>query len=206
MQFYKNDVLLFQGDSVTEGGRNLNEPYDLGSGYVSLIRDKLLERYPEHNLTILNRGISAHRAAELAERWDADCVSLKPSAVTILVGINDTWHRYSYRFEHVTAEMFYNQYKEILVKTKNITGRVVLMEPFLLPANDEMLNWREDLDSKTHVIRKLALEFSALYVPLDGLFAAAYIKRGIGYYAPDGVHPSHDGCRLIADAWLDCVL
>ena len=134
----KFDAILFQGDSVTEGGRNTADPSDLGHGYVRMIRDKLSETHTGHHSTLLIRGISGNRAADLAERWDTDCIALKPDVVTILVGINDMWHQYAYKYERVTAGMFHDSYEEILEKTKSVTDRIILMEPFLLPADDEM--------------------------------------------------------------------
>jgi lysophospholipase L1-like esterase len=201
----KGDVLLFQGDSVTEGSRVLCEPGDIGTGYVGMIRDMLNERYPGRDLTVLNRGISGNKVSDLARRWDADCEALKPDVVTILIGINDTWHRFKHGSGHVTDMMFYDDYREILEKTKKLTDRILLMEPFLLPVDEEMHGWRGDLDGKIHAARRLAVEFGALYVPLDGLFAAAYARDGMELYAPDGVHPTAAGCGLIAGAWADAV-
>jgi lysophospholipase L1-like esterase len=196
-------LILFQGDSVTQEDRNIGAPNDLGTGYVGMINDMIAAKYPGRDIKLLNRGISGHKVADLAERWDRDCVVLKPDMVTVLIGINDTWHRFSGSGGHVTTDAFYAVYKEILDKTRKVTERIILMEPFLLPVRDEMHRWREDLDGKIHAVRRLAVEYKTLYVPLDGLFAAAYARDGMAKYAPDGVHPSSEGCRLIAEAWVD---
>jgi len=187
-----NDTLLFQGDSVTAAG-----------GYVGYIRDMLKQKNPGLALTILNRGISGNKVSDLVKRWDGDCMALNPDIVTILIGINDTWHRFKHNAGHVTNDMFYNSYAEILTKTKKQTDKIILMEPFLLPVQNEMHGWREDLDGKIQTVRRLAVEFKTLYVPLDGLFAAAYARDGMVKYAEDGVHPSDDGCKLIAKSWLN---
>jgi lysophospholipase L1-like esterase len=51
-------------------------------------------------------------------------------------------------------------------------------------------------------VRQLAREFRAIYVPFDGVFAAAACRREPAFWAPDGVHPSPAGHALMAEAWL----
>ena len=62
--------------------------------------------------------------------------------------------------------------------------------------------WWEDLDPKIQVVRNLAMEYNATYIPLDGLFAAAAAKTHPKVWAEDGVHPSQKGHALIAVAWM----
>ena len=50
-----------------------------------------------------------------------------------------------------------------------------------------------------------AREFDAIFVPLDGPFAAAATQREMGFWLPDGVHPTAPGHALIAQAWLKAV-
>ena len=80
--------------------------------------------------------------------------------------------------------------------------RLIVMEPFLLPTPPDREAWRIDLDPKIAVARKLAREFDAIFVPLDGPFAAATTRREMGFWLPDGVHPTAAGHALIAQAWL----
>ena len=56
--------------------------------------------------------------------------------------------------------------------------------------------WRVDLDPKIAVARQLAREFNALYVPMDGLFAAASTKAAMEFWLADGVHPDSGRARL----------
>lgn len=202
MPFQMSDVILFQGDSITDTGRNRNDAHSLGTGYALMLAGKLGALYPELNLTFYNRGISGNRAADLQERWTEDCLELKPTWVSIYIGINDTWRRYDSGHE-TSPEAFEASYRDLIERTKAETGaRLVLIEPFVLPEPEDRIRWREDLDPKIQVVRKLAREYRALLVPLDGLFAAASMKAESAYWAPDGVHPSPAGHALIADAWL----
>ncbi|MCE3200614.1 SGNH/GDSL hydrolase family protein [Paenibacillus sonchi] len=202
MEFQENDIILFQGDSITDWGRNYEDPSSLGVGYALMVAARLGLLYPEKKLTFINRGISGNRAADLQRRWDKDCLELKPTVVSIYIGINDTWRRFD-SGEETTAAQFEASYRDIIERTLRATNaKLILVEPFVLPVPEDRKGWRQDLDPKIHVVRELAREYGALLVPLDGLFAAASMKADSAFWAPDGVHPSPAGHALITDAWL----
>lgn len=201
----QGDVVLFQGDSITDAGRNREVGSDLGRGYAYLTAALFGAKYPEKQVQFLNRGISGNRVVNLQERWQADCLDLKPTWVSIYIGINDTWRRYD-RQDETSAEKFESGYRDILNRTKgSLDAKLVLIEPFVVPHPEDRKTWREDLDPKIQVVRELAREYGALLVPLDGLFAAASMRAEPKYWAPDGVHPSPAGHALIAEAWLKAV-
>ncbi len=75
----------------------------------------------------------------------------------------------------------------------------------MLPIPADRENWREDLDPKIAIVRKLAREYGALYVPFDGLFAQAATQREPAFWASDGVHPTAAGHALMAQTWLRAV-
>ncbi|MFC7679449.1 SGNH/GDSL hydrolase family protein [Paenibacillus sp. GCM10028914] len=198
-------VLLFQGDSITDCGRNYNDKDNLGSGYALMISGKLGLTYPEKKIRFLNRGISGNLVVDLRARWEEDCIRLNPSWVSIMVGINEVGRKYK-QGEPTSTEAYYEGYKELLVQTIEKTGaKIILMEPFLLPVDDVTKQWREDLDPKIQAVRELAREFNTLYVPLDGLFAAAITQHDMTYYAPDGIHPTAAGHALISEAWMTAI-
>lgn len=200
-----NAVVLFQGDSITENWRRHEDGASLGIGYANVIASQFGYKYPHKQATFLNRGIGGDRVTDLTRRWQTDCLDLKPTLVSIFIGINDTWRRYDAN-NPMSAEQFYTLYRNLLVVTREeLNAGLVLMEPFLLPVREEQWAWREDLDPKIQAVRQLAREFGLPYVPLDGLFAAAAATNGPEYWAPDGVHPSAAGNGLIAEAWLKAV-
>ncbi|TDW17519.1 SGNH/GDSL hydrolase family protein [Kribbella kalugense] len=190
-------TVVFAGDSVTDCGRR-TDPDGLGDGYVRKVYDDLGERRP----TIVNAGISGHRAADLAARWSADVLAHDPSLVSILIGINDTWRRYDEN-DPTTAESFEASYRSML---DALNCPVVLMEPFLLPVKDGQDEWREDLDPKLEVVRKLAVEYGAILVPTDVELTKQAASVGAATLAGDGVHPSAAGHRALADLWRRYVL
>ncbi len=197
----KNDVIVFQGDSVTDCGRSAS-PSGLGHGYVLMVAGALLATRPGLDLTIYNRGISGNRTKDLIARWDDDCIALRPTVLSILVGINNTWRRYD-SADPTDAEVFRGEYKRLLSSARDGGVReIVMLEPFLLPVPEDRKGWREDLDPKIVMCRELAAEFECTYVPLDGIYNAAAAKTGPAYWADDGVHPSVAGHGLIADHWM----
>lgn len=201
-----NDTVLFQGDSVTDAGRDHADPASLGRGYPLLIASSLLASYPDLQLSFLNRGISGNRTKDLLSRWDEECISLKPDVLSILIGINNVWRRYD-SADPTEPESFGHEYRTLLARAREGGVReIVILEPFLLPVPEDRRRWREDLDPKITICRELAAEFGAIYLPLDGLFNAASARTGAEYWAPDGVHPAPAGHGLIARAWTQALI
>ncbi len=200
--------LAFLGDSVTDCGRRLPESAPLGDGYVRLLADILSGSNGPVN--IINRGVNGSRVSDLLQRLDGD-LSEPADIVTVLVGINDTWRRFDSGL--VTSAASYEaDYRELVAHIKAVgCRRLVVMEPFLLPQDDDQATWRADLDPKIEAVRRIAAETGATLVPLDVEFTNAHraaVARGDGEAArltADGVHPTALGHRLIADTWLAAV-
>ena len=189
----KKTLILFQGDSITDCGRNWDEPDKLGDGYVRLLTTMLPGKYPEHKFEFINRGVSGDKVRDLVCRWDNDCISLQPDCLSILVGINDTLITPITEFEE--------EYRVLLRRTTNeINTRIIMCEPFLLSGDSNA--YREDLNPKIEVIRRLAKEYNTVLVPLDEIFHEAFSLKTPEYWAPDGVHPSPEGHALIAKSWI----
>ena len=110
--FGKGNTVLFQGDSITDAGRDKekelpNNPRSFGQGYAFLAASALLNALPEKQLTIYNRGISGNKVYQLAERWQKDCLDLKPDVLSILIGVNDYWHMRNGKYDG-TVEVYEN--------------------------------------------------------------------------------------------------
>jgi acyl-CoA thioesterase-1 len=198
-----NDTLLFTGDSITDCGRVRDDASHLGFGYAAMTAAHLQARLASPQLRIFNRGISGNRVVDLLKRVETDLLALQPTVVSILIGINDTWRRYD--SGNVTdVKSFERDYRTLLEKIAGtLEARIILLEPFVLHVPDDRHAWREDLNPKIDVTRKLALEFQADLLPLDGIFAQAATHAPAAYWAADGVHPTAAGHALIAETWLE---
>lgn len=192
----KRTLILFQGDSITDCGRIWDDPDNLGDGYVRLLTTMLPGKYPEHEFKFINRGVSGDKVMDIVCRWDVDCISLQPDWLSILVGINDTLITSITEFEE--------GYQTLLRRTTSeLDSKIILCEPFLLSVDNNA--YREDLNPKIEVIRKLSREYNTILVPLDKIFHEACSLKAPGYWAPDGVHPSPEGHALIAKSWIKYV-
>jgi lysophospholipase L1-like esterase len=90
-------IVLFQGDSITDCGRDrsiqaANDARALGTGYPLLLAGALRERNLDRDLQVFNRGVSGNTVDDLHARWAADAINIKPGVLSILIGVNDKWH------------------------------------------------------------------------------------------------------------------
>ncbi|MEE1074153.1 MAG: SGNH/GDSL hydrolase family protein [Acutalibacteraceae bacterium] len=200
----KKIKLLFQGDSITDWGRNMENNHDLGDGYVKYSAQLLNEKYPEIEFEFINLGISGNETKDLVERLETDFININPDVVSILVGVNDTWHHADQK-DWISNDIFEEQYRTVLKAIKEKTkAKIMILEPFLIPVEDKLF-FREDLAFKIEVIRKLAREYADVYVPLDGLFNSAFICEEPITFATDGVHPTEKGAKFIAKIYVDYI-
>jgi lysophospholipase L1-like esterase len=210
--FSEGEVLLFQGDSITDAGRNKerelpNTAGSFGTGYALLTASWLLEELAQKKLTIYNRGISGNKVFQLADRWEKDCLALEPDVLSILIGVNDYWHMRNGRYDG-TPEVFENDYRALLQRTKSsLPGiRLVICQPFILPgtsAVDE--SWIKPFNPYQEIAERMAKEFDAVWVPFQEAFNQATQCAPATYWAGDGVHPSMAGAQLMAETWLNAV-
>nr|MBC7611996.1 SGNH/GDSL hydrolase family protein [Pseudopedobacter sp.] len=212
LKLVNSDIILFQGDSITDSGRkkddsNYNNPTSLGSGYVVQATGDLLLDYADKGLKIYNKGISGNKVYQLAERWDADCLQIKPNLLSILIGVNDYWHKHDGKYNG-TIEIYNNDFRGLLNKTKAALPQVklIIMEPYALKgikAVDD--TWYPEFDEYRFAAKQIAKEFNAQFIPLQTVFDEA-IKVAPGeYWSADGVHPTLAGAKLIAHAWTKVV-
>jgi len=206
-----HSVVLFQGDSITDCGRSreedsTNEIHFLGNGgYVCMSAASLLADRPSDGLCIHNRGVAGDRIVDLYARVLRDTINLKPDVLSVLIGVNDTWHGFNNngipipKFERIYRD-YLNEVRESL---PNI--RLVLCEPFVLRCGVVTDDWVTEMDLRREVVRRLVSDYAATFVPFQGLFDEAVKKAPAEYWASDGVHPSAAGHCLMARAWLDAV-
>ncbi|MHB0999856.1 MAG: SGNH/GDSL hydrolase family protein [Armatimonadota bacterium] len=196
----KDAIVLFQGDSITDAGRNREDGNDLGPGYAMMAAAWFMASHSDLNVKFLNRGISGNTVKDLQGRWTEDCLDLKPTWVSILIGINDTW------WAGVKAEEYEAAYRDILDRVKdNLNARLILMEPYIMPVTEDYDRVRSPLDLKIDIVRKLAREYDAILITVDGIFAKACTERESSYWTPDGVHLFPAGNALLAQSWLKAV-
>lgn len=203
------DVILFQGDSITDCGRaREGSPVNggLGGGYVTFVAAQLLAARPADGLSIVNRGISGNRIVDLYARIKADTINLKPDVLSVLIGVNDTWHEFGSR-NGVAVPKYERIYRDFLTEVRAALPaiRLVLCEPFVLRCGVVTQDWVVEMDQRRAVVAKLAHEFGAVFVPFQAMFDAAVKEAPAAYWAGDGVHPTIAGHQRMAQTWLKAV-
>ncbi len=199
----KTIKLLFQGDSITDAGRDYADSHHLGNGYVKYAAGLLQETYPDVPFEFIDLGISGNQTKDLKARLEQDFVAVQPDVVSILIGINDVWHYAG--GEPQDNAFFEENYRTVLEALKTRTNaKIMMMEPFLVPIDDKR-DFRDDLGRKIEIIRQLAREYADVYLPTDGLLQAAFIGDEPLSFAEDGVHPTEKGAKYIAGLYVDYI-
>jgi len=205
----KGDVVLFQGDSITDAGRSRekagtpNEQPGLGSGYAWLAAAELLVDHPADGLKVYNRGISGNKVFQLADRWQADCLDLKPSVLSILIGVNDIWHKLGGKYNG-TVEIYERDYRALHERTRKTLPKVklVICEPFVLRCGAVSDKWFPEFDAYRAAARRIARDWRATFIAFQTMFDEAVKYAPPDHWAKDGVHPSSAGASLMAHCWL----
>lgn len=208
----KHSTILFQGDSITDCGRNRdsagtpNNLPGLGQGYAMMAAAELLSTRPADGLRVFNRGISGNRVVDLYARIQCDILNLKPDLLSILIGVNDTWHGKNPDWNNgVPIPKFERLYRELLKEVREaLPGvKLVLCEPFVLRCGVVRDDWVTEIDERRAVVAGLARDFGAVLVPFQSMFDEAVKKAPPEHWAADGVHPSAAGHLLMARCWLE---
>ncbi len=196
--------ILFQGDSITDAGRNRDDIHDLGGGYPKYAAQYMKEAFPDVDFEFVDLGISGNQTKDLVDRLESDFIDIQPDIVSIMIGINDVWHHAGDK-SWIPNEVFEARYRTVLEKLKTQTkAKIMIIEPFIIPVADKEF-FREDLDPKIQVIRRLAREYADVYLPTDGLLASAFIGKEPAEFAGDGVHPTAMGADFIGKLYCEYV-
>ncbi len=207
--------ILFQGDSVTDAGRTSVRGENLGCGYPIFVAGRLRSQYPDKSFEIVNRGISGNRVVDLYQRWKVDALNLRPDIISILIGINDTWHEKGWH-NGVELDRYEMVYRSLLQWTLKVLPdvRLVLCEPFMMTADKAAEgfkpgenwapgdDWTPEMDARRAIVKGLSEEFGTLFVPFQEVLENALGRATADHWLADGVHPTVAGHALLADTWV----
>ena len=198
--------LLFQGDSITDAGRDRRNYHHMGNGYPKYAVELIRQKFPDSEIEFINLGISGNRTDQLFDRLYPDAVALEPDVISILIGINDIWHRHGKELIETTNEQIAANYRAILTRLKKQTNaKIMILSPYLLDVDDKP-RMREGLKTVLPMIRKIADEYADVYVPLDELFEEALkTQPEPRFYSGDGVHPKENGARFIGEHYAKAI-
>ena len=202
-------TILFQGDSITDAGRNRGDYYansgrGMGGGYVYQIVAELLGKFPDKGFRLYNRGISGNKVHQLSDRWEDDCLQLKPDILSILIGVNDFWHTLTQQYEG-TAKTYESDLRSLLDRTiKSHPGvKLILGEPFAVKGGTAINEkWEKDFPAYQIAAKNIAKDYKAALIPYQNVFDEALKVAPASYWCGDGVHPSMAGAYIMKNAWI----
>ncbi|HKV69939.1 MAG TPA: SGNH/GDSL hydrolase family protein [Gemmatimonadales bacterium] len=204
-------TILFQGDSITDCGRDRkgtapNAAAALGNGYPLLIASRLLARRAEAGYRFFNRGVSGNTVPDCDARWQADTLDLAPDVLSILIGVNDYWHTLNGSYQG-TADDYEHQFTSLLARTRTALPnvRLVILEPFTLKTGVITDSWFPAFDERRKIARRVSDAAGATFLAIQDLFDRASREAPPAYWASDGVHPTAAGHGAIADLWMETV-
>ena len=204
-------TILFQGDSVTDCGRNRCSDAELGDGYPRLIEASLGFDAPGV-YRFVNRGISGDQVASVYKRLQADILDVKPDFMSLLIGVNDIWHPLDQGIITDTVELaalletLVGEVQRALPQTT-----ILLMAPFILrgAATEDLPDMPGRFDAFFSGVRSFAEQMqrvaerrNVLFLDLKSAFDDAAKKAEPSYWLADGVHPTAKGHELIKREWL----
>lgn len=198
--------ILFQGDSITDAGRDWNNDAQLGRGYAHLVEASLGFSEPgEH--TFVNKGISGNRIVDLYARIKRDIINYKPDVMSILIGVNDVWHEIGDSPNGVDADKFFKIYSMLIEEIKEALPniKIMILEPFVLEAGATEANWeffKTETAKRAEMAKKIAEKFSLPFIELQKGFDELATKAPNAYWLGDGVHPTAKGHEFIKNEWL----
>ena len=205
----RGDIILFQGDSITDCDRLREENRSLGQGYANLLGSGLLCDHADLGLKVYNRGISGDTVMNMYARFEVDCYMLKPTLLSILIGVNDVWREMKVENSGIVKEKYEKVYDMLLTETAERLPQVrfVLLEPFVLQGGlvVKYQPFRESLDERRRIVQNLAKKHGAIFVPLQDAFDEACKIAEDTHWLYDGVHPTAAGHGLIAKNWKKAV-
>ena len=160
------------------------------------------------NINVFNRGASGDRVADLFGRWREDCLNLKPTILSILIGINDIILEWD-GGKGSDPERYEKIYRLLLdeVLEQNPDTFIVIMEPFFGEKKEPELNefFKSLIGKYSEKTRKIAEDYNAAFVPLQDMFDDYAKKTDVYKLLWDGVHPTTCGHQLIARRWKEIV-
>ncbi len=207
--------ILFQGDSITDGNRykskasEWDKNHQIGHSYAYIVTGLLSMKYPEKHFEFVNKGISGSQTSGLLSRWQSDALDIAPDVLSVLVGVNDMIFASPSGRTDLSAAAYEENYRKILTlaRAQNPDLKLVLMEPFAYVEDQQgttlSVTVRQAiLQSEQKIVRKLAAEFDAVFVPLQACFDEAKKLREPKYWIWDGTHPTEAGHAIIAREFL----
>lgn len=193
---------LVQGDRLCCFGDSLTEQAD---GYVSRITNRLTR----DGIVTIPAGRGGDKTPSALTRLERDVLAHKPTAVLLFFGANDARVGRGKWADEPTVSP--ETYTTNLIWIVHLCRQAGITKFSIAPPTGRLEGdeWHENGDIYQPYClgaRRAAESAGARFVPLDIAFAEAWQRRpghtGL-LMTTDGIHPTLEGCELIASTMLD---
>lgn len=206
--------ILFQGDSITDAGRNRENDTQLGYGYATLVSAELGFSEPG-KYEFINKGIGGNRVVDVYGRINTDIINIAPDVMSILIGVNDIWQYYAPSPNGTPADRYERIFDALIEETlSNLPGlKIMIFEPFVLRGTGTYMlgsggsyerydEFRERVAELSKRAQKIAAKYNIPFVPLQAGFDELCKSAPDEYWLHDGVHPTAKGHEFIKREWI----
>lgn len=198
--------ILFQGDSITDAGRDRDNDVNVGVGYPLLVKASLGLESPG-KYEFVNRGISGNRVVDVYARIKNDIINLRPDVMSILIGVNDVWHEFAESPNGVDADKYFKIYDMLIEEVKSALPdiKIIIMEPFVLKACATEEKWDSfnlEVKKRAEMAKKIAEKYNLPFISLQDGFDGLAKNIEASYWLRDGVHPTAMGHEYIKNEWI----
>lgn len=178
---------------MTDCHRERDDIKSMGNSYVK----EMYEYLSRFNIQVINKGIAGNKVNNLIERFEQDFKEVKPDYIFILIGVNDTWHDYP---NQKSTEKFEEEYELLIAKIKEeMNIPIILLEPFIIGYNKEIICMSKDLEDKILSIKKLSNKYNLEYISFKEEFDSVLTKENYLEYTIEGIHLLDKGYKIMSD-------
>lgn len=208
LQLQDDDTLVFLGDSITHQCL-----------YTQYIEDFFYTRYPDRRIHFHNAGVSGDKAGDALARFKDDVAAFTPTAVTLLLGMNDGQYE---PFSAETFQTYRDGMDELLDEIEALGAQPIALSPTMFDHHQLALRqkdpsfrfkdrsfdgnynslmafygaWLRETSGKEHI------PFVNLWGPLNDLSFAARSAQPDFSVVEDSIHPGAAGQFVMAFSTL----
>jgi len=181
-------VMVAFGDSLTYG-------WMVGKGYLDYFKEKIGEKYPDSEVSLINRGIPGDTAQGGSHRVEVDVIRRKPDCTLVQYALNDAFVGYSQEQFKANIEVIVTSIRE------QCASEIVLISSVCLGSEKEnafIERFYDQLDALAHDYQ---LPFARVHE-----YWKKKIAEGVDFESLvqfDNVHPNTEGYRFMAEAVME---
>lgn len=176
------------GDSLTQG-------WMVSKGYIDFLKEMLHTKFPQSRFKIINSGIPGDTADSGLYRLKRDVLRYGPDCVFIQYALNDAFSGFTERHFKSNIQGIIDGIRE------NGDADIVLITSGYIGDNED----NRHVEGYYHQLEALGADYGIPVVQAHEHWKKK-IKEGVilgSLVQYDGVHPTEDGYRLMAEAVMD---